>query len=41
MIATPNFIDYLQSGLQLNLVIAIDFTGNYIVYFRLKWYPIK
>ena len=28
MVATPNFIDYLKSGLQLNLVAAIDFTGS-------------
>lgn len=28
MIQTPNFIDYLKSGLQLNLVVAIDFTGS-------------
>ena len=28
LIQTPNFIDYLKSGLQLNLVVAIDFTGS-------------
>ena len=27
---TPSFIDYLKSGLQLNLVITVDFTGNKI-----------
>jgi archaellum component FlaG (FlaF/FlaG flagellin family) len=28
LIQTPNFVDYLKSGLQLNLVVAIDFTGS-------------
>lgn len=28
----PNFIDYLQSGLQLNMVTAIDFTGFKLIY---------
>lgn len=28
VVSTPNFIDYLKSGLQLNLVTAIDFTGS-------------
>ena len=28
MVPTPNFIDYLKSGLQMNLVVAIDFTGS-------------
>lgn len=28
MVAVPNFIDFLKSGLQLNLVTAIDFTGS-------------
>lgn len=28
LVQTPNFIDYLKSGLQLNLVTAIDFTGS-------------
>ncbi len=23
----PNFIDYLKSGLELNMIVAIDFTG--------------
>lgn len=23
----PNFVDYLQSGLELNMIAAIDFTG--------------
>lgn len=27
-VPTPNFIDYLKSGLQLNLVTAIDFTAS-------------
>ena len=25
----PNFIDYLKSGLEINMVAAIDFTGNF------------
>ena len=41
MVPTPNFIDYLKSGLQLNLVVAIDFTGILNFYCRLQWYPIK
>lgn len=28
VVQVPNFIDYLKSGLQLNLVVAIDFTGS-------------
>lgn len=24
----PSFVDYLRSGLQLNLIVAIDFTGS-------------
>lgn len=28
MVTKPTFIDYLRSGLQLNLIIAIDFTGS-------------
>ena len=28
MVPTPNFVDYLKSGLQMNLVVAIDFTGS-------------
>lgn len=27
-VPTPNFVDYLKSGLQLNLVTAIDFTAS-------------
>lgn len=28
MVATPTFLDYLRGGLQLNLVVGIDFTGS-------------
>lgn len=24
----PNFIDYLKSGLEINMIAAIDFTGT-------------
>lgn len=41
MLHVPNFIDYLQSGLQINLVAAIDFTGKYVFIYSLKWYPNK
>lgn len=41
MIQVPNFIDYLKSGLQLNMVAAIDFTGNYQFKFSFKWITIK
>lgn len=26
--AIPNFIDFLKSGLELNMIAAIDFTGK-------------
>lgn len=28
MIQRPTFIDYLRGGLQLNMMVAIDFTGS-------------
>lgn len=28
VINRPSFIDYLRSGLELNLIVAIDFTGS-------------
>lgn len=37
MLHVPNFIDYLQSGLQINLVTAIDFTGNSILILSFQW----
>jgi hypothetical protein len=27
-VTIPNFVDYLKSGLQINMVAAIDFTGS-------------
>ncbi len=36
----PNFIDYLKSGLEINMISAIDFTGKFTSLFRLQWYSL-
>jgi hypothetical protein len=28
MVSKPSFIDYLKGGLELNMIIAVDFTGS-------------
>lgn len=35
----PNFVDYLKSGLELNMIAAIDFTGIFImIIIRFEWH---
>jgi hypothetical protein len=34
----PNFIDYLKSGLEINMISAIDFTGKCLLLFRFQWH---
>lgn len=35
----PNFVDYLKSGLEINMIAAIDFTGISLDLFRFERHP--
>ena len=37
LISKPEFIDYLRGGVQLSLIVAIDFTGKIKLFFYVKF----